>query len=553
MPLPPPTEPELTQFKTLKSVTDVAAFLGTTERRLNFHLYSSKRPRYRTFKIAKASGGTRLIASPPALISLFQRQLLRCITAMVRPKLPCHGFSLGRSVATNAKQHVGRVMVLNIDLLDFFPSFHFGRVQGVFQNHPFNFAPNVAAVLANICCFDGRLPQGGPISPMMSNLICRGLDRDLERLARNNRCRYTRYADDITLSTSLSEFSPNIIAFMPTLKDSTPILGSELLQVITKHDVRLNESKTRLRTASQRQEVTGLIVNQKVNVKRTFVRNVRGIVHDCETRGLEAAESRFKESLDVKQRLGDSPPLINHLQGKLEYLRMIRGEDDDIYARLVLRTQAFSGTFKKGVSIWGRLAKPGFVEHALWIVLGKDDGGRIVTSGTAFSLRGIGTVSASHVFKDKSATGFKVRSWYLISAIDPGKEYRIESIRDSNRLDLAIVELPVLPIRGVLIPDRGALSTGDPISVVGFPQWNTSADKLFMAGASISQLKIVSLGEYILTTALIREGNSGGPIFNSAGMVVGVALYDSTSSIAPNGGISIRHIDEVSLSTARSL
>src|SRR5256885_16219377 len=103
MPILPPTTFELEQFKALKSAFDVAEFLGTTFSRLSFHLYSDRRPRYRTFKIAKKSGGDRLIASPPPIIATFQRQLLRCMTAMVRPKAPCHGFSVGRSVITNAK------------------------------------------------------------------------------------------------------------------------------------------------------------------------------------------------------------------------------------------------------------------------------------------------------------------------------------------------------------------------------------------------------------------------------------------------------------------
>src|SRR4051794_25411349 len=108
MPPIPPTPPELKEFKSLRSADDVATFLGTTFPRLSFHLYSTSRPRYRIFKIAKASGGLRLIASPPPLIAAFQRQLLRCITAMVHPKRPCHGFSVGRSIITNARLHVKR-------------------------------------------------------------------------------------------------------------------------------------------------------------------------------------------------------------------------------------------------------------------------------------------------------------------------------------------------------------------------------------------------------------------------------------------------------------
>src|ERR687897_609888 len=103
-------------FKALKFTNDIAKFLWTTRQRLFFHLYSSKRPRYRVFSIPKASGGKRVIAAPPAVISIFQRQLLECISAMFLPRYTTHGFTRGRSVISNAKPHVGARLLLNLDL-----------------------------------------------------------------------------------------------------------------------------------------------------------------------------------------------------------------------------------------------------------------------------------------------------------------------------------------------------------------------------------------------------------------------------------------------------
>src|SRR5438874_9217462 len=113
-----PTASELSMFRSLRSVDDVASLFGTTRRRLFFHLYSRNRPAYRTFRLSKASGGHRTIASPPDVVAAFQAKILQCLTAIVRPKDSVHGFVLGRSVATNANVHVRRRTILNVDIND---------------------------------------------------------------------------------------------------------------------------------------------------------------------------------------------------------------------------------------------------------------------------------------------------------------------------------------------------------------------------------------------------------------------------------------------------
>lgn len=179
------TETEVEAFRKLASVDDVARFLGTSRKRLFFHLYDRKRPGYRSFILPKASGGHRQISAPPKVLAAFQHRLLLALEAVAPSKPYAHGFTRGRSVRTNAEPHVGSRLVLNFDLLDFFPSIHFGRIQGLFRSHPFDFSHPVAAVLAHICCAAKVLPQGAPTSPIISNLICRGLDKGSGRLSPN--------------------------------------------------------------------------------------------------------------------------------------------------------------------------------------------------------------------------------------------------------------------------------------------------------------------------------------------------------------------------------
>jgi RNA-directed DNA polymerase len=545
MPITPPTPAVLLAFRKLGSLAEVAAFLNTSPKRLLFNLYSSNRPAYRVFLLSKSSGGYRTIASPPEPIASFQRRILQCLTSAFRPRDPVHGFVGGRSVATNAAIHASRRLILNIDISDFFDSIHFGRVRGVFAARPLSFPPKVASVLAQICCRGGSLPQGACTSPILSNLVCRGVDRDLDRFARTHDCRYTRYADDITFSTDARAFAPELVAVPPTLAQPSPRLGAELLDVVQKHDFKLNDAKTRLRRAHERQEVTGLIVNSKVNVPRRFVRNLRSVLHDCEQRGLSAADQRF-QGIDRKQRRGGTPLLIEHLRGKLDYLRMIRGGGDALYCGLAYRAQRVARLYPAGVPVWGAAARvQKLIESAVWIVVGVDAQGLELTQGSAFMLERFGLISAMHVFDARTKSGDPIHHWYAFSAVDPGRRYRITAIRFDAHADLALAvaaEAPATPAVTLCRSQRNMI-VGDPIWVVGFPSWRTIADRIFRSPGHVSQTRIASCVPYIATTASVTTGNSGGPILDEDGRVVGVVTHDGTGKIAPNGGPAITHLD----------
>ena len=394
------------------------------------------------------------------------------------------------------------------------------------------------------------MPQGAPTSPIISNLICRGLDRDLERLARNHQCVYTRYADDITFSTNRSNFSEAIVASAPTLENPAPTLGSDLLAVLNKHSLVLNPKKCRVRSKRDRQEVTGIIVNEKINVPRSFVRNIRSILRDCEVNGVFKATQKFRR-VDKKARLGAPPGVMLHLRGKLDYLKMVRGPDDPIYVRLALRAEKVEQSRFYGVPIIGRSAELNqFLREAIWIVLGIDQNDLEVSQGTGFTLDGIGIVSAQHVFEN----GIKEKAcrWELINAANPLVRYAITGFRAKPGLDLAVIECSA-PTVAALSPDTEQPQSADRLRIVGFPVWNTIADQLFVAPTALFQMKIANGLRYLLTGGPVRNGNSGGPILGNDGLVVGVALFDDTSPIAPDGGLSITHVDTVATAPVRPL
>lgn len=211
-------------FFKLRTRENVAALLDVRNTQLNYHLrISSPKSRYTTFSLPKKSGGIRTICAPITALKIIQQKLHQVLQMVYDPKPAAQGFLMGRSIITNAQRHVGKRFVLNIDLLDFFPSINFGRVRGLFLSKPYSLPENVATILTQICCHENFLPQGAPTSPIVSNMICRKLDSQLQRIAKEYRCTYTRYADDITFSTSLKTFPPSLAKIISDNSDQIEI------------------------------------------------------------------------------------------------------------------------------------------------------------------------------------------------------------------------------------------------------------------------------------------------------------------------------------------
>lgn len=328
-------EPEelKSKFHALRDAQDVANLLEIDRQRLNYHLYISPRStRYTTFDIPKRSGGTRKISTPVTALKIIQQKLNQVLQQAYEPRPSVHSFIPRHSILTNARTHAGREWVLNIDLKDFFPSITFPRVRGLFIAKPYHIAPGAATVLAQICCFESKLPQGAPTSPIVSNMICAKLDNELYRLARKHKCRYTRYADDITFSTFESDF-PSALAKINSQGQLE--VGNELNRIIHENWFEVNPSKVRLRRRNLWQEVTGLTVNERPNVKRRYVRQLRAMLHAWERFGIDSAEQEFLKRHYKKHRapFKKLPTLQQIINGKIGFLGMVIGKDNPVRLR----------------------------------------------------------------------------------------------------------------------------------------------------------------------------------------------------------------------------
>lgn len=300
--------------------------------------------RYKTFTIKKKSGADRTIHAPVKGLKSILRSLNFVLQCVYEPHAAATGFVLERSIVDNAKKHVGHHYVLNLDLKDFFHSFDRNRVKMGFIYEPFNLNGDkepLAFLLASLCThpfeIDGEiktvLPQGSPTSPTLTNLLCKKLDRRLTGLANRFGATYTRYADDITFSSSHNIYTDE--AF-----------NNELRRIIEEDQkLIINPKKTRLQKAGYRQEATGLIVNEKVNVRRRYVKQIRMWLYYWENYGYEKAEQVFKRDYiaDKGHVKNMNAHLVNVLDGKLEFLKMVKGDEDGTYKKLKERFDELVG------------------------------------------------------------------------------------------------------------------------------------------------------------------------------------------------------------------
>ncbi|MEC0695962.1 retron Ec67 family RNA-directed DNA polymerase/endonuclease [Bacillus atrophaeus] len=285
------------EFNDIGTRNELADFLKIPRKQLSYVLYvKSINNLYTSFEIHKKNGGVRNIKAPLEELKDIQRKLAEALYKHKKKKQGkknnlSHAFEKNKSIITNAEIHRNKRLVLNIDLENFFESFHFGRVRGFFtKNKNFLLPIEVATIIAQLSCYEGKLPQGAPTSPIISNLICGILDYRLLKITKKYKLNYTRYADDLTFSTNDKNFLNVQTKFYEEI-------SNELIQA----GFKINEKKTRLQYKDSRQTVTGLVVNSKINVNRTFYKETRAMAHQLYKQGNFKINS---ESADLNQLEG---------------------------------------------------------------------------------------------------------------------------------------------------------------------------------------------------------------------------------------------------------
>lgn len=315
----------------ITSVSDIANLLEIPTGQLLYILYR-KKDNYRTFEMEKKSGKKRIINAPNGGVSILQEKLKPIIEYFYRPKKSAHGFIKGKSIITNANMHTKKKFVVNIDLENYFDSITFARVYGIFKSKPFNFAHPAATVLAQLCTHNGKLPQGACTSPILANLASTSLDKQLTQLAGRKNISYSRYADDITFSYNQAK----VIEVVEKNEDGSFAISETIDNIISKNGFKINHEKFRVQTKNTRQSVTGLVVNEKVNIDRKYIRITRSMIHRWKDDKVKYAilftTEKGYQTKDNKQAI---EIFRSHIYGRLSFIKMVRGENYPGYLKLM--------------------------------------------------------------------------------------------------------------------------------------------------------------------------------------------------------------------------
>jgi len=247
-----------------KTCQELAAWLG-----VELAVLEAVEPAYHQFTIAKRSGGKRQITAPSPELKRIQRKINRRLLSSLKSHPNVTGFEKGHSIVTNANFHANKAVVVRMDIKDFFASTSANRVRSFFKRVGWD--EDASMLLTKLCTYENTLPQGAPTSPRLCNLINYPIDARLEALAFKLSASYSRYADDITFS--FEEDDRNKIAIsVKVTKD-----------VIKKYGYKLHQKKKlRITRQHQRQKVTGLVVNEKVQLPRKTRRWLRAVKHHLE-------------------------------------------------------------------------------------------------------------------------------------------------------------------------------------------------------------------------------------------------------------------------------
>lgn len=278
---------------------------------------------YRFRWVAKRSGGHRLLETPKSRIKAVQRSILHDVLAMVPPDPAAHGFVPGRSVLSFVAPHVGRSLVLRMDLEDFFATITGPRVRALFQR--LGYPTLIARKLAGLCCIETppdvlrahpgadsterfhtsqrlrvpHLPQGAPTSPALSNLIAFKLDRRLAGLARSRGLAYTRYADDLAFSGG------------PAFEKGVDRFIAYAAAIVIEEGFRVRFRKTRVMRAAVRQQLAGIVVNRRPNLSRRDYDALRATLHNAIELG------------PASQNRAEHADFHAHLRGRIAWFALV--------------------------------------------------------------------------------------------------------------------------------------------------------------------------------------------------------------------------------------
>lgn len=286
-----------------------------------YDMFNNARRYYHSVTIPKRNGGSRTLDVPLPNLKSCQRIILDQILSAIPVHSCAKAYMKGASLRDTALPHVGKPLVVKLDVHDFYGSIRFRTVyERVFSED--RFPKKIGMILANLCCCRGKLPQGAPTSPAISNIVMAPLDEAIEAYCRQRGITYTRYSDDLTFSGS---------GFEPTE------LIRHVKTLLRADGFALNNGKTQIIRQGQRQVVTGVVVNEKAQLPAGYRRAIRQEVYYCTKYGVrdhiihshQGAYLRFDPASEDNLRIMQQRYLL-HLLGQIGYALLIDPENQEM-------------------------------------------------------------------------------------------------------------------------------------------------------------------------------------------------------------------------------
>lgn len=302
------------RFLAVRSPADFGMLVGQEPYKLELQALN---PFYKVFGIPKSDGSVRTIEDPAQPLKACLKQInhyLQCCYHSMRPPA-VHGFCVctanedDRNVVSNARSHLGRPFMLNMDLEDFFHTVTESRVRQIWERRFPHQEPGLRELLTGLVTYKGRLPMGAPSSPVLSNYAMLELDAELQQLASVSGMTYTRYADDLTFSSD------------------TPVNSKDerlFREAIGHRGFRINEAKVRHYGESDDKVVTGIVVGRDALALPTGYTEQLLLEID-RLKSVMLVENRYRTGMSYKKL----KLLKQELQGKINFAHMVLGDASD--------------------------------------------------------------------------------------------------------------------------------------------------------------------------------------------------------------------------------
>ena len=474
-----------------------------------------------------------------------QKKISYLLDEMYKPHSQAHGYIKKRSVRTNAMQHLKKKNILQVDIESFFDAITFPRIRGRLLAPPYNLTNDTATTVAKLCTLNGALPMGSPASPTISNIICAKMDYQLAEFASKNGCFYSRYADDLTFSTNRNRFPKSMVEFPNNAVSGTATIGKALENIITSNGFQVNASKTRVASKHDSQEICGIICNEKLNVRRKQIRQIRAMLHAWRKFGKQAAEAEWSAKYNWRK----ANSFEASIRGKIQYLISIRGPQDAVVFAYVQQYNSLVEKLLKDIVYQYDDGWSGLINSAVCIVEGHDDEHQHWSQGTGFIIENGIIVTNSHTLENGDANYPVIKVKFQDK---PLIDFEAEIVEQNAEKDVATIRLKdstwAAALTGISLElSYENVTKGEAIWLCGFPTYHLGDDCSVVNGIVVGHH--AGKQERFRISQTIVKGNSGGPVINEKGKVIGIAVTGvsagEASNIIHNGVILLKSVKSI--------